>query len=83
MRKIISLKVNGFILECEMENGDVYNYDFSFVKNEKGPMIEPLKEEKFFKKVFIEMGYLSWTNGYEIHANTVVREGVLMSKAAS
>ncbi|MCJ8277206.1 MAG: DUF2442 domain-containing protein [Bdellovibrionales bacterium] len=83
MRKILSVKSQNFILECEMENGDIYTYDMSFIKNESGTMIEPLKKESFFNQVFLELGSLSWPNGYEIHANTVERDGHLISKAAS
>lgn len=83
MRKLIAVKVNGYILECTMENGDVYHYDLSLIHKSSGPMVEPLKDQDFFSKVFIEMGYLSWPNGYEIHANTVAREGQLIEKAAS
>ena len=83
MRKILTVKSQNFILECEMENGDIYHYDMSFIKKSTGVMIEPLKNEDFLSTVFIELGSLSWPNGYEIHANTIERDGQLISKAAS
>ena len=82
MRKIINVKALYFILECEMENGEVFQYDMNYVKSENSPMISPLKDLDFFQKVFLELGSLSWPNGYEIHANTVASEGVLISKAS-
>lgn len=80
MRKILTVKVINFIIECELENGDIYQYDMSFIKKSKGPMLNELKEHSLFNKVFIELGSLSWPNGYEIHANTIAREGILISK---
>ena len=83
MRKILKVKTLDFVLECEMENGDVYSYDMSFVLQETGEMLMPLKDLDFFKQVFIELGSLSWPNGYEIHANSIARDGVLISEKAS
>ena len=42
---------------------------------ESSPMIDPLKDINHFQKVFIELGSLSWPSGYEIHAETICREG--------
>lgn len=83
MRKILKVKALDFVLECEMDNGEVYSYDMSFVAISNGEMVLPLKDLDFFKKVFIELGALSWPNGYEIHADSVIRDGVLISKKAS
>ena len=46
LREIFEVKANDdFTLECEMENGDIYLYDMSFLKkNGGGPMIQPLKK---------------------------------------
>ena len=54
----------------------------SFVKIDNGEMIEPLKILSFFKKVYLEYGSLAWPNGYDIHVNTVLRDGVIIEKAA-
>ena len=71
-----------FKLICEMENGEVYEYDMSFVHNQSGEVIDPLKDIDFFKKVWIEYGALEWPSGYGIHGDTVARDGVLLKQAA-
>ena len=85
IRKIVKIKAMGdFTLECEMESGEVYRYDMSFINKEDGEMIEPLRNIEVFKGVWLdEIGALEWPNGYGIHGNTVVRDGVLISKKAA
>jgi hypothetical protein len=51
----------------------------SFLLQRKGEMVLPLKNLVFFKKVFIESGTLAWPNGYDVHANTVERDGQKIS----
>jgi hypothetical protein len=31
-----------------------------------GPMIEPLRDPAFFARVFIELGTLTWPNGFDL-----------------
>ena len=70
--------IGGHVLKCEMENGEVYDYDMSSLVHGPGSMILPLRESYFFEQVFLsKFGHLAWPNGYEIHANTVVRDGSL------
>jgi hypothetical protein len=33
--------------------------------HESGPMLEPLKDEAYFQRVFVEDGVLTWPNGYD------------------
>lgn len=68
-------------LECEMENGDVYKYDMSFVKNSTGSAIKPLADINVFKNVYIEHGALEWSCGYGIHSDTIIRDGELIVEA--
>ena len=83
IRDIVDVKpMDNFTLECEMENGDVYRYDMSFVKERTGEAIKPLADIKTFKSVWIEYGALEWPSGYGIHGNTIARNGILISKVA-
>ena len=80
---IIDINVGDYVLECEMANGRIYQYDMQFLLERSGEVIEPLKELKAFKEVFIESGSLEWPNGYCIHADTVALDGQLISKGTS
>ena len=71
--------VENYVLKCEMENGEIYEYDMSSLVHNTGPMALPLCEPYFFEQVFLsKFGHLAWPNGYEIHANTVVKDGSLI-----
>ena len=81
--KIVEVRaMDDFTLECIMSNGEVYQYDMSFLKSRKGEVTKPLRDIEVFKKVWIEYGALEWPSGYGIHGDTVVRDGVLIKKVA-
>ncbi len=52
-------------LEIEFSDGTVGARDFAFICERTGPMAEPLKDEAYFARVFIEDGALTWPNGYD------------------
>ena len=58
-------KIDGFRLELEFSDGTVGVYDFASLSERTGPMVEPLKDQAYFAKVFIEDGALTWPNGYD------------------
>ena len=84
IRKIFEVKVaRDFLLECAMENGEVYEYDMSFVNEDDGEMVIPLRDPIFFKQVFLDYGALTWPNGYAIHGDTVALDGKLVSPSSA
>lgn len=80
MKKVISVKAFEHYLICELDDNLTYKYDMSFILQRNGSMTLPLRDLAFFKKVFIESGALAWPNGYDIHADTVARDGQKLSK---
>lgn len=49
------------------EDGLTTELDFSdYLNGRRGPMIEPLGEERFFAQAFIDHGVLTWPNGYDV-----------------
>lgn len=51
IRKILkATPKDDYSVVCMMENGEVYLFDMSFVKNENGLMIQPLRDIGFVKR---------------------------------
>lgn len=64
--KVRKAKVlGGHRLAVEFSDDTIGERDFSFIKTESGPMLEPLKEPAYFQRVFVEDGVLTWPNGYD------------------
>ena len=83
IREILDVRANDdFTLECEMDNGEVYLYDMSFVNKLDGLLLTPLRDIEFFQKVWLDDGALEWPTRFSIHGNTVVRDGELIKKSA-
>lgn len=56
--------ISGFIVSTRFNDGSEKCIDVS--QWFKGPVFEPLKDPKLFKKFFIEAGTLAWPNGVDI-----------------
>ena len=56
--------VRGFIVSTRFDDGTEKYIDVS--QWFKGPVFEPLKDPKLFKKFFIDAGTLAWPNGVDI-----------------
>ena len=56
--------ISGFIVSARFDDGTEKRIDVS--QWFKGPVFEPLKDPKLFKKFFIEAGTLAWPNGVDI-----------------
>jgi hypothetical protein len=56
--------VSGFIVSTRFDDGTEKLIDVS--QWFKGPVFEPLRNLKVFKKFFIEAGTLAWPNGVDI-----------------
>ena len=75
LTKVASLeKLGGFRLRVRFSDGSAGVHDFAALVNEPGPMIEPLRDETFFARVFLEFGALTWPNGFDIAPEWLRRE---------
>ncbi len=54
-----------FRLRLEFSDDTVGERDLGFMLGEHGPMLEPLKDPAYFKRVFVENGVPTWPNGYD------------------
>ena len=53
-------------LKLWFTDGQAGEWDFSELGTRgSGPMVEPFKDPTYFDRVFLEMGALTWPNGYD------------------
>jgi hypothetical protein len=65
--EIVRVKpAGGHKLEIAFADGAGGVFDFGWVFERIGPMNEPLQDEAFFARVFLENGALAWPNGYDL-----------------
>jgi hypothetical protein len=62
-------RVNGFVIAMRFNDGTEKHVDIS--QWFKGPVFKPLKDPKFFAKLFVEAGTLAWPNGVDIAPETL------------
>ena len=67
-------KLGGFRLRVRFTDGSEGVHDFAALVNEAGPMLEPLRDETYFTRVFLEFGALTWPNGFDIAPEWLRRE---------
>jgi hypothetical protein len=56
----------GHKLQLWFSDGTEGVRDFADILGEGGPMVEPLYDEKYFARVFLDFGAPTWPNGYDI-----------------
>lgn len=67
-------RLGGFRLRVLFNDGSEGVHDFTAMTNEPGPMLEPLRDEAYFSRVFLEFGALTWPNGFDIAPEWLRRE---------
>jgi hypothetical protein len=83
MIKAMSVIANeDFSILVSLENGQTVRFDMNFIKQESGPVVEPLKQFEEFKKVFVRNGVVCWPSGYDIDPYFLL-ERASLSKSAS
>jgi Protein of unknown function (DUF2442) len=66
MIKVRTAKALGdYRLQVEFSDDTIGERDFYFIMSETGPMLEPLRDPTYFRRVFVEDGVLTWPNGYD------------------
>ena len=66
---IAARHIREFIISARFDDGTEKYIDVS--QWFKGPVFEPLRDPKFFKKFFVEAGTLAWPNGVDIAPETL------------
>ena len=67
MIKLIEVHYQGeFQVSLRFSDGKQGVFDGRELLKRNGPLLEPLRDEEYFKRVFIDAGALSWPNGLEL-----------------
>ena len=67
MIDVISVKPMGdYRLKVAFSDGSWGVHDFSSTAARDGEMVRPLKDPAFFARVFVELGALTWPNGFDL-----------------
>jgi hypothetical protein len=75
LTKVLRLeKLGGFRLRVRFNDGSEGVHDFAAMVSEPGPMFEPLRDESYFARVFLEFGAPTWPNGFDIAPEWLRRE---------
>ena len=75
MVHVVSAKpLGGYRLHVKFDNGCEGTHDFSAVVKEPGSALEPLRDEAYFSRVFLEFGAPTWPNGFDISPEWLRRE---------
>lgn len=75
MNHVLSLTpLGGFRLRVCFSDGAEGTRDFSALVEEPGPMLDPLRNEEYFARVFLAFGALTWPNGFDMCPDWLRRE---------
>jgi hypothetical protein len=67
MVDVVKLKpLGGHKLWVRFSTGEEGVRDYSDMIEESGPMVQPLRDQLFFERVFIELGAPTWPNGFDV-----------------
>lgn len=67
-------RLGGFRLRVRFNDGSEGTHDFAAMVREPGSAIEPLRDEAYFARVFLEFGAPTWPNGFDIAPEWLRRE---------
>ena len=64
----------GHRLFVRFEDGAEGERDFADLVARGGPMAQPLKDEAYFARVFVDHGAPTWPNGYDLAPDALYEE---------
>jgi hypothetical protein len=66
--------LGGHRLRIRFSDGTLGEHDFSAMASEPGEMLQPLRDEGYFARVFLDYGAPTWPNGFDIAPEWLRRE---------
>ena len=73
--------LGGTLVDLTFSDGAHGVWSGDLLLQRQGPLLEPLRDEEYFKRFFIEAGALCWPNGLEL-SPARLRETALSSLVA-
>ena len=67
-------RLGGFRLRVWFSDDSEGTHDFAAMVREPGSAIEPLRDEAYFARVFLEFGAPTWPNGFDVAPEWLRRE---------
>jgi hypothetical protein len=67
-------RLGGFRLCVRFDDDSEGVHEFTAMVGGPGPMLEPLRDEAFFSRLFLEFGAPTWPNGFDIAPEWLSRE---------
>ncbi|MCC6540118.1 MAG: DUF2442 domain-containing protein [Bryobacterales bacterium] len=67
-------RLDGFRLGVRFNDGSEGVHDFNSMVREPGSALAPLRDERYFARVFFEFGAPTWPNGFDIAPEWLRRE---------
>lgn len=58
--------VGGHRLRQRFSDGSMGGRDFTEIVSQEGPMLGPLRDPDYFRRVFLDFGTPTWPNGYDL-----------------
>lgn len=93
MRDVVNVmkveRLGNYRLKLWFNDGQVGEWDFSdLAARETAPLVEPFKDPRYFDRVFLECGGLTWPNGYDwapdaLHADMAAAGALRFENAAA
>ena len=65
--------LDNFKVELTFSDGKIGMFDGRRLLEGNGSLLEPLRDESFFRGFFIEAGSLNWSNGLELSPGKLYR----------
>jgi len=67
MIKVLKIEnLGNFRLRFLFSDGMAGDYDFTALVTETGPMVEPLRDQAYFERIFLDDGAPTWPNGFDL-----------------
>ena len=82
IRAVQVIAQDDFNILVTLEDGRRIKFDMNFLKDQSGPVVDPLKNSIEFKKVFIRNGIVTWTTGFDIDPYYLIERGSVVDKSA-